>query len=84
MLTIVKYFLRYNDNPAFDVGPDDVNMAQIKRNSISSSPADMIVNDTKTGHVNKAVVVKNAMKTYAGAVRPVLNNFNMTVEEGTM
>lgn len=45
-------------------------MTQLKRNSITTvSPADMIVNDTKAaGHVNKAVAVKNAMKTYSGAV----------------
>jgi ABC-type transport system involved in cytochrome bd biosynthesis fused ATPase/permease subunit len=59
-------------------------MTQLKRNSVTGTPTDMIVNDTKSGHVNKAVVVKNAMKTYSGAVRPVLNNFCMTVEEGTI
>lgn len=40
----------------------------------------MIVNDTKmaAGHVNKAVCVKNAMKTYSGAVRFYLTTKDFT------
>lgn len=53
---------------------------------VSKDTSTKIVNNTKSPEwsTNNAVVIRNAMKTYRGAKSPVLNDFNMTVKEGTM
>lgn len=63
-----------------------VNNGQPTAISMQKDTTTRIVNNTRSSewNANNAVVIRNAMKTYRGAKTPVLNDFNMTVKEGTM
>lgn len=71
--------------PANGAGSGGSN-GQLTSVSIPKETTTRIVNNTKSAEwsTNNAVVIRNGMKTYRGAKSPVLNDFNMTVKEGTM
>ncbi|ODM96686.1 ABC transporter G family member 20 [Orchesella cincta] len=68
------------------VAPSNGAAAAATSISMPKEATTRIVNNTRSAewNANNAVVIRNAMKTYRGAKSPVLNDFNMTVKEGTI